>query len=129
MPTSVVPMLHVPDVGATAAWYESIGFTVVDSWREAPEDGGELSWAHLAFGRGTVMFTGGGRPGNGEPRDMSLYLYVDDVAEVADRLTGRVDIEEPLHETFYGMRELIVRDLNGFSLTFGQQPAPSEDLP
>ena len=27
---------------------------------------------------------------------------------------------EDLHDTFYGMREFIIRDLNGFWITFGQ---------
>jgi hypothetical protein len=27
---------------------------------------------------------------------------------------------EALHNTFYGMREFIIRDLNGFWITFGE---------
>lgn len=65
---AATPMIHVPDVSATAAWYEDIGFTVAE------------------------------RYGN-----------------------GRVDVFEGLHDTFYGMREFIIRDLNRFWITFGQE--------
>jgi hypothetical protein len=32
-------------------------------------------------------------------------------------------VVEDLHDTFYGMRELIVRDRDGFWVTFGQPSA------
>ena len=41
MPQKVVPMIHVPDVGATAKWYMSIGFKLL---RQNEEDG-DLNWA------------------------------------------------------------------------------------
>lgn len=123
MPAAVVPMLRVLDVSATVAWYQSIGFTVVDTWQEEAQDGGEMTWAELSFGRGSVMFSTGGRANIAERREVDLYVYVDDVAEVAERLAGRVAVVEPLHDTFYGMREFVVRDINGFWLTFGQQAA------
>ena len=47
MAEKVVPMIHVSDVRATVDWYESIGFTVTDTY----DDGGEgLSFAILSFG-------------------------------------------------------------------------------
>jgi hypothetical protein len=36
-------------------------------------------------------------------------------------LRERVEIREGLHDTFYGMREFIIRDINGFWMTFGQE--------
>lgn len=50
MPAAVVPMLRVLDVSATVTWYQSIGFTVVDTWQEDVQDGGEMTWAELSFG-------------------------------------------------------------------------------
>lgn len=117
---AVVPMIRVPDVAAAIAWYCVVGFEVVDTWAKSPEDGGEITWAELAFGDGSVMFSIGGH-GSDERREMDLYLYVDDLTEVARRLAGHAEVLEDVHETFYGMRELIVRDLNGFWLTFGQR--------
>lgn len=37
MTPSVSPMIHVPEVAATAAWYAAIGFTVVETF----DDGGD----------------------------------------------------------------------------------------
>jgi hypothetical protein len=36
------------------------------------------------------------------------------------RLGDRVEVVEDLHDTFYGMREFIIRDVNRFWITFGQ---------
>jgi hypothetical protein len=95
-------MIHVPDVRATVEWYASIGFAVSDTY----EDGGDgLSFALLSCGTSEVMFNAGG----------NLYL----------RLKDRVEVVEGLHDTFYGMREFILRDLSRFWVTFGQELAAS----
>jgi len=76
MVEKVVPMIHVPDVRATVDWYESIGFTVTDTY----DDGGEgLSFAILTFGISEVMFSSGGQPSNQRRREVDLYLYVERV--------------------------------------------------
>ncbi len=112
----VVPMIHVPDVRATAEWYASIGFTIV----RTHEDGGETSWALLSFGSTEIMLSEGGRPSDAFRREVDLYVTVSDIQAVASRVRGRAEIFEDVHDTFYGMRELIVRDLNRFWITFGQ---------
>jgi len=112
----VTPMIHVPDVGMTIEWYKNAGFTV-----EATNDcDGIVDWALLSFGEGRVMFNASGRGSTAERREVDLYLHTEDVAAVYERLKGRVDLHKELHDTFYGMREFIVRDLNGFWVTFGQ---------
>src|SRR5882672_11503976 len=99
MPQTVVPMIHVPDVRATIGWYTSIGFTL---GREGEEDG-EIVWAKLSFGNSGLMLSAGGKP-SAEHR----------------RLKDRVPVVEGLYDAFYGMREFILRDINGFWITFGQ---------
>ena len=117
----VTPMIHVPDVAATVEWYRGIGFDVLDVGRE--NGGGEVIWALLAFGDGRVMLSAGGRPGDAQRREVDLYVSVDDVEAVARRLEKRVEVVEGLHDTFYGTREFIIRDLNRFWITFGQETA------
>lgn len=113
----VVPMIHVPDVRATVAWYTAIGFKVIDTYG----DGGEgLSFAILSFGTTEVMFNSGGQPGTRDRREVDLYVYTDNVDDLYRRLKDRVDVVERPHDTFYGMREFIFRDLNRFWLTFAQ---------
>lgn len=112
----VVPMIHVPDVRATVAWYESIGFMLV----RTNEPDGEMDWALLSFGDSEVMLSEGGQASSAGRREVDLYVHTDGVDELFRRLTGRVEIVEPPHDTFYGMREFIVRDNNRFWVTFGQ---------
>src|SRR5262245_9949091 len=114
--TTLTPMLNVVDIRATIAWYESVGFEVI----ETAEDDGELTWALLGYGPGRVMFNICGREGDGQRRDADLYLQVDAVEAVFARLPRGVEVVEGVHDTFYGMREFIIRDNNGFWLTFGE---------
>ena len=113
----VVPMIHVPDVRATVDWYESIGFTVINTYGNDVEG---LSFAILSFGSSEVMFNQGGQPSARDRREVDLYVYSDNVDDLYQRIRDRVEVVEGLHDTFYGMREFIIRDLNRFWITFGQ---------
>lgn len=115
----LVPMLHVPDVAATAAWYASIGF-VLDGTHV---DCGEMLWAHLTFGASELMLSAGGRPSDAHRREVDLYVHVDDLDSAYARVGPLAELVEPPHDTEYGMREFIVRDPNRFWLTFGH-PSP-----
>jgi len=118
MDKKVVPMIHVPDVRATVEWYESIGFNVIATYGNE-SDG--LSFAIVSFGDGEVMFSQDGETSAKRRREVDLYIYTDDVDELYERLKERVDVVERPHNTFYGMREVIIRDLNRFWITFGQE--------
>jgi uncharacterized glyoxalase superfamily protein PhnB len=117
MTPRAVPMFHVPDVRATVDWYRGIGFEVLDTY----DDGADgLSFAILSFGDSRVMFSSGGMPSLNRRREVDLYVYTQDVDGIHERLRDRVDVVETPHDTFYGMRELIVRDLNRFWVTFAE---------
>jgi len=120
MAQRVVPMIHVPDVRATAEWYRTIGFKV----ERTNEDDGEMNWASLSFGSTEVMLNAGGQPSSSPRREVDLYVHVDDVDELHERLKGRVEVVEAPHETFYGMREFIIRDPNRSWITFDQTVPP-----
>lgn len=111
-------MFHVVDVQQTVDWYRDLGFEVRETYGAG--DGG-LSFAIVAFGAGEVMFNSGGQPGSSDRREVDLYAYTDDVDALHDRIKDRIEVIEDPHNTFYGMREVIVRDLNGFWITFGQE--------
>lgn len=111
------PMIHVPDVRATASWYEMIGFTLLETY----EDGGDgLSFAILSTGNTRLMLNQGGRLSAAKRREVDLYVDVDQVDQVFATLRDRVEIVAELDDTDYGMREFIIRDPNGFWITFGQ---------
>jgi uncharacterized glyoxalase superfamily protein PhnB len=121
MPKKVVPMFHVPDVRRTVDWYRDIGFQVEDTYGDA-DDG--LSFAIVSFGAGDVMFSSGGQLSSKHRREVDLYAYAEEVDEFYDRIKDRIEIVEAPHNMFYGMREVVVRDLNGFWITFGQEIPP-----
>lgn len=116
MAEGVVPMIHVPDVRATADWYASIGFEILAT----VEEDGETNWADLGFGTSRFMLNAGGRASDAERREVDLYVTVDDVAAVRRRIEGRAEIVEELNDTVYGHRIFVVRDPNRFWITFAQ---------
>ncbi len=113
----VSPMIHVPDVQATVAWYEQLGFSVLETYGNGA---GGLSFAILTFGESRVMFNQGGQPSPAARREVDLYVYTHDVEQLYARLRDVMPIVEPLGDTHYGMREFLIRDLNGFWVTFGR---------
>jgi hypothetical protein len=120
MPEKIVPMIHVPDVRATMEWYTSIGFRLLCQ----NEENGEVNWALLSFGKSEVMFNCGGQPSSAHRREMDLYVHAGNVEELHLLLKDRVDVVEGVHDTFYGMREFIIRDINRFWITFAQPVNP-----
>jgi len=117
MTQRVTPMIHVPNVRETIDWYKSIGFLVTGA---NEEDDGEIDWAMLSFGDGRIMFSEGGRPSAQDRREVDLYVHTVNIDELFQRLKDQVEIREGLHNTFYGMREFTIRDINGFWVTFGE---------
>jgi catechol 2,3-dioxygenase-like lactoylglutathione lyase family enzyme len=114
---AATPMIHVLDVRATVAWYEAIGFTVVETYDNG-SDG--LSFAILAVGGTRVMFNQGGHPSIERRREVDPYVDVEDVDQIFAALENRVEVVKLPHDTDYGMRECIIRDPNRFWVTFGQ---------
>jgi uncharacterized glyoxalase superfamily protein PhnB len=114
MARDAVPLIHVVDVAATAAWYQNLGFDLVES----AEDDGLLTWACMKFGDGEVMFNAGGSASRAPRREVDLFLYVHDCDAWFAEVGGQAELIEGPHDTFYGMREFTMRDLNGFWITF-----------
>jgi catechol 2,3-dioxygenase-like lactoylglutathione lyase family enzyme len=117
LPAAATPMIHVPDVRATAAWYETIGFTVLETFGDGA---GGLSFAILSAGDTRLMLNQGGRPSTAERREVDLYVDVEQVDQLFASLRDRVQVVAGVDDTDYGMREFIIRDPNGFWITFGQ---------
>jgi uncharacterized glyoxalase superfamily protein PhnB len=122
MTQKAVPMIRVPDVLSTIAWYQRIGFTL----KRVFEDEGETNWALLSFGTSELMFNAGGLPNRESGRDVDLYAQVEDVDALYKQLKDRVDVEAAPYNAFHGMREFVIRDPNGFSVIFGEPIASHE---
>jgi uncharacterized glyoxalase superfamily protein PhnB len=52
-----------------------------------------------------------------------LYFEVEDVEALATKLKQHCPVVRDLHDTFYGMKEIYVKDLNGYVLGFAQPQA------
>ena len=109
-------MIHVQDVRATIEWYSEIGFKLI---RQNVEDA-EINWAKLSYGDSEVMVDSGGKPSTDHRREVDLYVLTDGVDDLYQPLKDRVQVVVDLYDAFYGMREFIIRDINGFWITFGQ---------
>ena len=128
------PMLGVPDVEATVAWYRSIGFELTGSHGEE----GHMDWASLAFGEAELMLSPSSDAWRETTRALSLWIRTDRLDELYALLRGRqlerargvlagegaetpeVRFSVDLHTAFYGQREFGLRDPNGVELMFYQ---------
>lgn len=134
----MTPLLQVHDMPQSLAFYrEVLGFAIVDASPvvDAPE--GRFShWVWLALGPAQLMlntaYDDGQRPAERvEARqrwhgDTCLYLSVDDVDAVHRDLRSRLPGLQPPADTPYGMRQLTLRDPDGYGLCF-QAPVRDQD--
>jgi catechol 2,3-dioxygenase-like lactoylglutathione lyase family enzyme len=107
--TQVVPFLRVADAEVSARWYTRMGFET--EWTHRFADGLPLFVAIQRDGARIFLseHTGDARP------DTLLYVFVDDVDEIAGEFGKAVETAE------YGMREVELKDPDGNRLRFGQR--------
>ena len=79
-----------------------------------------MSFAILSAGNTRLMLNQVGRPGTDKRREVDLYVNVEYVDELFASLRDRAQVVQDVNETHYGTREFIIRDPNGFWITFGQ---------
>jgi uncharacterized glyoxalase superfamily protein PhnB len=118
------PMLQARDLAETHRFYtEVLGFRQDGRW---PEDG-EPRWYGLTSGNARIMLVAM-QDAAAEPQFTgTLYLYPDDIDAAWTRLRDAAPVEQPLMTTEYGMREFIVRDPNGYRLSFGMSSDHGHD--
>ena len=113
---SLTPMLRVPDVAKSLSFYvEVLGFTCARheqqwDWARLVYDGAEimLSGLNVSEGDAAPSFTG------------SLYLRVDDLDALWERVKDVVKVCYSPETFAYGMREFAIYDGDGYLLQFGQ---------
>ena len=130
----LTPMLGVPDMEATVAWYRSIGFELAGSHGEE----GRMDWASLTFGDAEIMFVPSGEAWRESTAGLSLWFRTERLDELyslfkdwqlersraalAGETTDAPEVRfiVDLYTAFYGQRELGIRDPNGVELYFYQ---------
>ena len=103
------PVLHVPEVEATARYYRDVlGFT----W-----DFGDGTYAVVWRDNSAIHFA----KGEHAPVGVHLFQWIRDVDAYHDEVASRgAHIAAPPADKPYGLREFAVRDVNGIAIVFGQ---------
>ena len=116
----LTPNLIVDSIEACLPfWVDRLGFTRTT---EVPHEG-RLGFVILTHGKVELMLQSrpsvqGDVPALAEgPHRSTLYLEVDDLAEIRRALDGGPQVV-PERKTFYGAREIIVRDPAGNAIFF-----------
>ena len=128
MVSKSTPILHVKAVEPSAKfWTERFGF---HKTIEVPE-GDHLGFVALENGKVEVMYqTYAGMqadPANPLARAVEqgpsfLFMEVPDIKAAEEALRG-AEIVQPLHDTFYGAKEIVVKEPGGHFVIFSQLPA------
>jgi catechol 2,3-dioxygenase-like lactoylglutathione lyase family enzyme len=103
--------LAVADIPATIDFYtQKLGFTLAFTWGDPP------TFAGVNLGK-VQMFMQQGTP---DPKGCSVYFIVGDADQLYDfhRANG-VEVAQEIGDREYAIRDYVVRDLNGYFLSFG----------
>ena len=99
-------------------YVETLGFRQTGSYKEA--DDSEI-WAEVALGEARIWFFANMLSEQPQPAFSGLiYIFVDDVDAVAARLEGDWPFEWGPETQEYGLRELGIKDINGYYLVFAE---------
>jgi catechol 2,3-dioxygenase-like lactoylglutathione lyase family enzyme len=109
-------ILKSNDIPATIAWYRDVGFDV----REAFPDEHAPTFCEVARDDVVLQFLGGDDTPWPEPPGFTgtIYFYPESVDALHERIRGRVEPAWGPEHREWGMRELGLRDPNGYYLTF-----------
>jgi uncharacterized glyoxalase superfamily protein PhnB len=119
---SLSPNIYVNDVTNTMHFYRKLGF---NSIMTVPEGAEEPVWAMMQNGNVTIMFESiksieGRLPEISRQIGGSLLLYikVQDINALFESVKDQVTVLQDPQKTFYGATEFMIKDCNGFVLTF-----------
>lgn len=114
----IIPSLFAPDLDTTIKFYvDVLGFRDNGAW----QDDGERIWGEVAYGDTSIWFFS--RAIEGFPQSIFsglLYLFVDDVDAVAKNVEGKIDFLWGPENQEYGVRELGIKDNNGYMIVFAE---------
>ena len=122
---SLTPNLMVNDVSYTLKFYvDQLGFELVDT----VPDQTPYNWAMVRKNEVELMFQTREsliedlpafetmKPG----ASLTLFVKIDGIEEIYQKLKNHVQIVSEIKETFYAMKEFTFRDCNGYILTFAE---------
>ena len=112
-PSSLVPFVHVADMGRSVAFYKDLGFSVGNTFE--PE--GKLTWAWLHNQSANLMLARADAPVDPAAQAVLFYIYVPDVAGAHAELSVKGIRVGPIQTPFYAPRGgFRVEDPDGYVL-------------
>ncbi len=123
---TITPNLMVEDVRQTINYYHGVlGFKTVDT---VPTESDVLDWARLKKGDVEIMLQSEDSLKKDLPEirkediggGCTLFITMVGVNDYYDYLYTSADVVDQIKDTFYGMREFTIRDVNGYYLTFAE---------
>jgi uncharacterized glyoxalase superfamily protein PhnB len=109
-------ILKSSDIRRTEEWYGNIGFVLRGHHpEEAP------TWCELERDGTVLQFLSGETPWIGAPSFTGcFYVHCADVDAVYAQIRGLVEVDWAVEERDWGARELVLRDPDGYFVTFTQ---------
>ena len=126
MYTNMTTNLMVENVEKSIAFYQEVlGLAVVVS---VPSQTGGLQFAILAKDNLTIMVQEKDNLMAEYPvlkaeklqPSVTLYITVDDLDGLYEKLKGNYPVNTEIHRSFYGAREFAITDVDGYVLTFAE---------
>jgi uncharacterized glyoxalase superfamily protein PhnB len=112
----LVAILKVSDIARTKAWYAAAGFEIRGSNPEVMP-----TWCEVARDGTVLQFLSGDTPWEGGPNLTGcLYVPTDNVDAVYEQIRDRVICEWGVEVREWGARELVLRDPDGYFISFKQ---------
>ena len=122
---NLTPNLMVPDVARTIDYYKNVlDFNVIES--VPGED--KIVFAIVQANNIMLMFQDELSLKSEYPQleecsikaGLTLYIHVDDILSLYEKIKGKACIVKDLHTTFYGSQDFAIKDCNDYILTFSQ---------
>jgi catechol 2,3-dioxygenase-like lactoylglutathione lyase family enzyme len=98
-PRKLVALAYVADVDRSIAFYESLGFNVINSF--APEEDPGRLWAWLRCDSTDLMVSRASEPIRARDQAVLFYLYFDDIAATREALLAKGFAIGPLRRRVY----------------------------
>ena len=114
----LVPLLAVQDIQRSAEFYrDRLGFALTGK----AENEGKMFWCRMERGGSAIMLQQAedeDGPAKGRGRGVSLYFICDDADAVYMELTSRGLQLSPPSVAYYGMKQVVVPEPDGYYLCF-----------
>lgn len=125
----IIAELTVESVDASIYWYRELGFEIE---LEGIEDDDGRQWVSMGReGRSIWLLREDiSRHNRAHSSGVTFYLQVEDVDDLYHHLSGKgIQTETRPQNQWYGLREFIVRDPDGFCWSINQSIPPDETPP